>query len=100
MSKELKEGDFFSKRAASEMLDQTVLEAMVPDLPVLRMAYLIELDFAKFYENSARKAKGEVKKSCSYWQNGNERMRCYLGTCMIRHTRPMPGCLVEAEPVR
>jgi len=28
--------------AESEALDQTVIEAMVPDLPVLRTAYLIE----------------------------------------------------------
>lgn len=62
LGKELKEGAFFSKRAASEMLDQTVLEAMVPDLPVLRMAFLIEQDFANFYENSAKKASGEGKK--------------------------------------
>jgi rubrerythrin len=62
LSKELQEGAFFSNRAESEMLDQTVLEAMVPDLPVLRMAYLIELDFADFYEKSAKQAEGEGKK--------------------------------------
>ena len=62
LSKELEEGAFFSKRAESEMLDQTVLEAMVPDLPVLRMAYLIELDFAQFYETSAEQAEGEAQK--------------------------------------
>jgi len=62
LSKALEEGNFFSKRAASEMLDQTVLEAMVPDLPVLRMAYLIELDFAEYYTKSAKQAEGEAKK--------------------------------------
>ncbi|MCJ7432952.1 MAG: ferritin family protein [Anaerolineales bacterium] len=61
LKKELEAG-FFSKRAESEMLDQTVLEAMVPDLPVLRMAYLIELDFAQFYETSAKQAEGEAQK--------------------------------------
>ena len=37
---------FFQARAASEMIEQTTAEAMVPDLPVLRMAYLIERDLA------------------------------------------------------
>ena len=44
---------FFSERAETEMLDQAVIESMVPDLTVLRMAYLIERDFAEFYEMAA-----------------------------------------------
>src|SRR5512136_1202736 len=70
-----KEG-FFSQRAISESLDQTVIEAMVPDLPVLRMAYLIEHDFAEFYEQAASKAEGEAKKVLSMlatWERGHER---------------------------
>lgn len=75
LSKELTEGAFFSKRAESEMLDQTVLEAMVPDLPVLRMAYLIEKDFSEFYESAAEKATGEAKevlKMLGKWERGHE----------------------------
>jgi len=75
LSKELKEGGFFSKRAESEMLDQTVLEAMVPDLPVLRTAYLIEKDFAEFYETSAEQAAGEGKKvlqMLAKWEHTHE----------------------------
>ncbi|MGE5777415.1 MAG: ferritin-like domain-containing protein [Chloroflexota bacterium] len=75
LSKELNEGAFFSKRAESEMLDQTVLEAMVPDLPVLRMAYLIEKDFSEFYESAAEKATGEAKevlKMLGRWERGHE----------------------------
>lgn len=73
--KELERKGFFSQRAHSEMLDQTVLEAMVPDLPVLRMAYLIEKDFAEYYENSARQATGESKKilqMLAKWERGHE----------------------------
>lgn len=73
--KELERDGFFSQRAHSEMLDQTVLEAMVPDLPVLRMAYLIEKDFAEYYENSARQATGESKKilqMLAKWERGHE----------------------------
>ncbi len=75
LDRELNEGDFFSNRAHSEMLDQTVLEAMVPDLPVLRTAYLIEKDFAEYYENSAAEASGESKKvleMLAQWERNHE----------------------------
>ena len=75
LDRELKEGAFFSNRAHSEMLEQTVLEAMVPDLPVLRTAYLIEKDFAEYYEKSAAEATGESKKvldMLAKWERGHE----------------------------
>jgi rubrerythrin len=68
---------FFSQRAASEAIDQTVAEAMVPDLPILRMAYLIERDFAEFYELSAAQATGEANRALSLlasWERGHERL--------------------------
>ena len=52
---ELPASDFFATRAKSEEISQTVDEAMVADLPVLRMAYLIERDFAEFYTQAAEK---------------------------------------------
>ncbi|MGB9521305.1 MAG: ferritin family protein [Anaerolineales bacterium] len=58
---EMQKAGFFSQRADKEMLDQTVAEAMVPDLPVLRMAYLIERDFSEFYEMAAKQADGEAR---------------------------------------
>jgi rubrerythrin len=66
---------FFWQRAATELLDQSVLEAMVPDLPALRTAYLIERDFAEFYGNAAREAEGESKKvleMLARWEHGHE----------------------------
>jgi rubrerythrin len=48
---------------------------MVPDLPVLRTAYLIEHDFAEFYDNAARQAEGEAKKvleMLARWEHGHE----------------------------
>ena len=72
---ELEEKSLFAQRAASEMLDQTMLEAMVPDLPVLRMAYLIERDFAEFYEMAASKAEGEARQALQMlaeWERGHE----------------------------
>jgi rubrerythrin len=66
---------FFSSRAGSESLDQTVAEAMVPDLPVLRMAYLIERDFAEYYETAAQNAEGEaaeVLRNLATWERRHE----------------------------
>lgn len=68
---------FFSERAASEMIEQTTVEAMVPDLPVLRMAFLIERDLSEFYRNAARHAEGEAKKALemlSAWETEHERL--------------------------
>lgn len=75
MGAELERDGFFSQRAASESLDQTVVEAMVPDLPVLRTAYLIERDFAEFYAHAASTAEGEAKRVLTLlaeWERGHE----------------------------
>ena len=77
----LEQAGFFSQRAQSEFIDQSVAEAMVPDLPVLRMAYLIERDFAEFYESSANQAEGDAKRvlaMLSQWERGPERLFKYF----------------------
>lgn len=74
----MEQAGFFSGRAESEMLDQTVVEAMVPDLAVLRMAYLIERDFAEFYEMAADRVEDETaKKSLTMlgkWERQHEKL--------------------------
>lgn len=73
----LPEAGFFADRADSEFIQQAVAEAMVADLPVLRMAYLIERDFAEFYTLSAAKAEGEAKKTLEMlakWESGHEKL--------------------------
>jgi rubrerythrin len=68
---------FFSQRAQSEIIDQKVAEAMVPDLPVLRMAFLIERDFAEFYEANAEHAEGEAKQVLTLlgqWERRHEQL--------------------------
>ncbi|MEJ2735636.1 MAG: ferritin family protein [Anaerolineae bacterium] len=74
---QLEPEDRFSQRAESEMLDQTVIESMIPDVAILRMAYLIERDFAEFYERSAEKAEGDAKaalNALARWERGHERL--------------------------
>ena len=74
---EMEDAGYFTMRALSEGIDQSVAEAMVPDLPVLRMAYLIERDFAEFYAQAAEKAEGrakEVFQRLTNWERGHERL--------------------------
>ena len=90
---ELQQEGFFSQRAESEMLDQTVLEAMVPDLPVLRMAYLIERDFAEFYELAASKAEGDeqaVLEMLAKWERGHEKLFKRLHDSAFEEYAQMP----------
>jgi len=84
---------FFSERAASEMLDQTVAESMVPDLSVLRMAYLIERDFVEFYESAAEKAEGgarEALEMLARWERGHERFFKQLHDTAFQEYAQMP----------
>ncbi|MBN1426751.1 MAG: ferritin family protein [Anaerolineae bacterium] len=77
MGDTMERAGFFTQRAQSELLDQTVLEAMVPDLPVLRMAYLIEHDFAEFYETAAHKAEGDARsvlEMLARWERIHEKL--------------------------
>jgi rubrerythrin len=93
MGTELEKAGFFSQRAQTEMIDQTVAEAMVPDLPVLRIAYLIERDFAEFYETSAQKVEGEAKQALQMlatWERGHEKLFKYLHDKAFEEYAQMP----------
>ena len=73
----LEDDDRFSQRADREMLDQSIIESMIPDVAVLRTAYLIERDFAEFYETSAARAEGEAREALlalARWERGHERL--------------------------
>ena len=68
---------FLEARAEDESIQQKVDESMVSDLPVLRMAYLIERDFAEFYTNAAAKTEGDAHKvldMLARWESGHERL--------------------------
>ena len=87
------EEGFFSERAASEMLDQTVVESMVPDLSVLRMAYLIEHDFVEFYQSAAERAEGEAREALEMlakWERGHERFFKQLHDSAFEKYAQMP----------
>jgi len=74
---ELPQAGFFAERAESESIEMRVNESMVADLPVLRMAYLIERDFSEFYSQMASRTEGEAKKvleMLAHWEAGHERL--------------------------
>jgi rubrerythrin len=73
----LPEAGFFADRAENEHIEQTVTESMVADLPVLRMAYLIERDFSEFYAMAAARTEGETRKlleMLAHWEAGHEKL--------------------------
>ncbi len=71
----LESESFFSQRADSEKLDQTVLESMIPACTVLRMAYLIEKDFVEFYQRFAQRTAGKLREALlmlARWEREHE----------------------------
>jgi len=72
----LDEESLFNQRAENEGVEQSVSEAMLPDLPVLRMAYLIERDFAEFYEQASKRSSGDASQVLALlaqWERVHER---------------------------
>lgn len=72
------EESIFEKRAESQKLDTTLKESNVPDMTVLRTAYLVEADSAEFYAAQAEAAESEnikgVFSMLSDWERGHEKM--------------------------
>jgi len=90
---ELPGAGFFADRAMNENIEQSVAESMVADLPVLRLAYLIEKDFAEFYSMAASKADGEAKKvleMLARWETGHERLFKHLHDKAFEQYAGMP----------
>jgi hypothetical protein len=94
---ELNRSGVFSQRAASEFIDQTVLEAMVPDLPILRMAYLIERDLLNFMKNPPKKPRVRRGWYSKPWRAGNGGTPHFSNRCTTRRSMNMPICRGEAE---
>ena len=73
-----RENHIFSDRAIQEKLDQQMIESMIPDMSVLRTAYLMEKDFAEFYQNAADNSEDPNAKklfeTLALWESGHEKM--------------------------
>jgi rubrerythrin len=93
MMAELGQVDLFAQRAGLEVLDQTVIESMIPDVAILRTAYLIERDFAEFYELAAERAEGEDRTALTAlarWERGHERLFKDLHDRVFQEYAEMP----------
>ncbi|KAF5071630.1 ferritin family protein [Proteiniclasticum sp. QWL-01] len=70
------ESTIFQQRQGSEALDTTLVESDVPDLTILRMAYLIERDFKEFYGEAQDMVEDEnvktLLKRLADWEQGHE----------------------------
>ena len=68
----------FEAREESEKIEYTLEQSDVPDLTIMRMAYLIERDYKEFYEGVAEKAKDEdikeVFTTLAEWEAGHEKL--------------------------
>ena len=68
--------EIFEKRSKKEHVDAALKESDVPDITILRMAYLIERDFKEFYENASKQADEPIIKelfeTLAGWEAGHE----------------------------
>jgi len=90
---DLEEEGAFAQRAGAELLDEGVIESMMPDVAVLRTAYLIERDLAEYYEMLEGSMEGPVRETfaaLAEWERQHERLlqrlhdrvfEQYTGTC-------------------
>lgn len=78
MSPEVLDRDenIFESREESEHIKETLKESDIPDLTILRMAYLIERDYKEFYQNAAESADNPDIKAIftklAKWEEGHE----------------------------
>lgn len=89
----LEEDDWFEQRARRELLDQSLIESMIPDVAVLRTAYLIERDLSEFYEAAAANSSGRAKaafEKLAHWERGHESFFKELHDRIFKEYSEMP----------
>ena len=85
--------DWFEERAQKELLDQSLIESMIPDVAVLRTAYLIEHDLSEFYEMAAEKSTGRASEAfakLARWERGHESFFKELHDKVFKEYTEMP----------
>jgi rubrerythrin len=84
------EDDKFRERMKKQLIDVRKLDSDLGDYSIIRMAYLIEKDFAEFYRKSAESQKEEKTKqlfnTLSEWEVGHaEMMKDHLENIIERN---------------
>ena len=73
-----KDDDIFIERMKQQKIKTSSLEEDLGDFSIIRMAYLVERDFEKFYKNSSENAENKQVKDIflklSKWENGHAEM--------------------------
>lgn len=73
-----KEDIIFEDVKNDQNLDKNLEESMIPDMNVLRMAYLIEEDFREFYKNMAERVEDkklkEILENFATWEDGHAKL--------------------------
>ena len=73
-----KDDDIFIKRMEQQKIETSSLDSDLGDFSIIRMAYLIERDFEKFYQSSAENADDknieDIFQRLSRWENGHAEM--------------------------
>lgn len=68
----------FKERSEKEHVEDALKESDIPDITILRMAYLIERDYKEFYENAAKLADEPIIKelfeTLAVWEAGHEKI--------------------------
>ncbi len=84
---------WFEDKAEEELLDQSLIESMIPDVAVLRTAYLIERDLSEFYDNAAAQSSGSAQKAfqqLAKWEKGHETLFKELHDKVFEEYTQMP----------
>jgi len=88
---------WFEDRAEKEMLDQSLIEAMTPDIAVLRTAYLIERASPNSMNRRRRIRVALPKRHSPSWPAGNAGTRPFSRSCTTRYSRSIRKCRGEAD---
>lgn len=68
--------EIFEQRSEKEHVEEALKESDIPDITILRMAYLVERDYKEFYQNAAEQADEPIIKelfeTLATWEAGHE----------------------------
>jgi len=75
---DIEKENIFEERRKSEHISEILTESNIPDITILRMAYLIEKDYGEFYRNAAEKVQNEdaevIFEKMAKWEEGHEKI--------------------------
>jgi rubrerythrin len=84
------ESDRYGAIMAKQQIEPARLDADLGDYSIMRMAYLVEKDFAEFYEKSSRGSQGRVKtlfSTLAEWEKGHaDMMKTEMGKIISRNS--------------